>query len=190
VELQLLWQGEGRYRPTPRGIVQDEKGEILRKPKEAVKLFFTRLRKDGFWQCFSCREMYPDSLLADIEVEYEGTTYRVPICLNCLQEWSKVDLVYRKEGGMIWRNGDRLFVIGEDPQGELEILGKRYRVVKEVTDPKERLALDPLGELALSLGLEECPYHPGIFYREFCPVCYEEMVERLGEERHDLEETR
>jgi hypothetical protein len=185
-----MWQGEGRYRPAPQGIVKDEKGEILRQPKEAVKLFFTRLSKEGFWECFSCREKFPVELMADVEVEYEGTTYRVPLCLNCLQEWKEVDRIYRKEGGMIWRKGDRLYVIGEDPQGELEILGKRYRILKEVKDPKERLALDPLGELALSLGLEECPYHPGIFYREFCPVCYDEMVSRLQEEMHDMEKAR
>jgi ribosomal protein L37AE/L43A len=170
--------------------VKAERGEILKRPNEAVKLFFTKLSKDGFWQCFSCREMYPDGLLADVEVEYEGTVYRVPICLNCLQEWRMVDVIFRKEGGMIWRNGDKLFVIGEDPEGEVEILGKRYKILKEVKDPKERLALDPLGELALSLGLEECPYHPGIFYREFCPVCYDEMVERIADEIHDMEKAR
>jgi len=187
MKLKLHWQGEGIYGISPKGVVRKNKGLHLIDPREAHHLFFVRMNHNGWVECADCRELYPLEDLADLEVEFEGTKYLLPICLNCLPRW-EADVLYRKGGEkMFWRNGERLFVVTPHPEGEIEVRGARFKILEEITDPKERLRLDPLGELAASLGLVECPYHPGVFYRESedCPVCLEEMVERLREEIKD-----
>lgn len=76
---------------------------------------------------------------------------------------------------MLWREGERVLVLSPDETGELLL---RFRVVREVREPRERLALDPLGELARVLGLSPCPYHPGIYTRNgACPACAEAAQE-------------
>lgn len=178
---KVEWTGPGRYglafasgefrvRPDPKGVE-------VRSPGDWANVFFIRLSRDGRWECGLCRRTFPGPQLGQVEVE----RHLLPLCPACLSRvlrWRRVP-VYRKEVSDVnlWRDGDgRLFVLAEDPLGTVEVLGRRYRVVREVTDPRERLSLDPLGEIALALGLRPCPYHPEVFFPEdgACPRCLAE----------------
>lgn len=82
------------------------------------------------------------------------------LCAACAQALIREVAVVKKE---------RLFALRED--------GTDCEVLEKPTGWTG--TADPLRQLALLAGLEECPFHEGIFLRpdQTCPVCSAEAVE-------------